>query len=42
MIAEAKQGADLVTKTSADLGQQAADLRTAVVRFIETTERIAA
>jgi methyl-accepting chemotaxis protein len=42
MIAEAKQGADLVTKASADLGQQAADLRTAVVRFIETTERIAA
>ena len=42
MIAEAKQGADLVTKASADLGQQAADLRTAVMRFIETTERIAA
>jgi methyl-accepting chemotaxis protein len=42
MIAEAKQGADLVTKASADLGQQAADLRLAVVRFIETTERMAA
>lgn len=42
MIAEAKQGADLVTQASADLGQQAADLRIAVVRFIETTDRMAA
>ncbi len=42
MIAEAKQAADLVTRASADLGQQAADLKGAVVRFIETTERIAA
>jgi methyl-accepting chemotaxis protein len=42
MIGEAKQAADLVTKVSTDLGQQAADLRTAVERFIETTERIAA
>jgi methyl-accepting chemotaxis protein len=42
MIGEAKQAADLVTKVSADLGQQAADLRAAVERFIETTERIAA
>lgn len=42
MIGEAKQAADLVTKVSTDLGQQAADLRTAVERFIETTERVAA
>ena len=42
MIGEAKQAADLVTKVSTDLGQQATDLRTAVERFIETTERIAA
>lgn len=42
MIGEAKQAADLVTKVSTDLGQQAADLRSAVERFIETTERIAA
>ena len=42
MIAQARQAADLVTRSSADLGQQAADLRAAVVRFIDTTERIAA
>jgi methyl-accepting chemotaxis protein len=42
MIADAKQAADLVTRASADLGQQASDLKAAVVRFIETTERIAA
>jgi methyl-accepting chemotaxis protein len=42
IIAEAKQAADQVTKASTDLGQQAADLRTAVVRFVETTERLAA
>jgi len=42
MIADAKQAADLVTRASADLGQQAADLKAAVVRFIDTTERIAA
>jgi methyl-accepting chemotaxis protein len=42
MIGEAKQAADVVTKVSTDLGQQAADLRAAVERFIETTERIAA
>jgi methyl-accepting chemotaxis protein len=42
MIGEAKEAADLVTKVSTDLGQQAADLRAAVERFIETTERIAA
>jgi methyl-accepting chemotaxis protein len=42
MIGQAKQAADLVTKVSTDLGQQAADLRVAVERFIETTERIAA
>ena len=42
MIGEAKEAADMVTKVSTDLGQQAADLRAAVERFIETTERIAA
>jgi methyl-accepting chemotaxis protein len=42
MIAEARQAADLVTRASSDLGQQAADLRSAVERFIENTERIAA
>jgi methyl-accepting chemotaxis protein len=42
MIGEAKVAADVVTKVSTDLGQQAADLRAAVERFIETTERIAA
>ena len=42
IITDTKQAADLVTRASADLGQQAADLKSAVVRFIETTERIAA
>ena len=42
MIGETRQAADLVTKVSTDLGQQAADLRAAVERFVETTERIAA
>ena len=42
MIGEAKQAADLVTKVSADLSQQAGDLRTAVEQFVERTERIAA
>jgi methyl-accepting chemotaxis protein len=42
MIGETKQAADLVTRVSTDLGQQAADLRAAVERFVETTERIAA
>jgi methyl-accepting chemotaxis protein len=42
MIGQAKQAADLVTKVSTDLGHQAADLRAAVERFMETTERIAA
>jgi methyl-accepting chemotaxis protein len=42
IITDAKQAADLVTRASADLGRQAADLKSAVVRFIETTERIAA
>jgi methyl-accepting chemotaxis protein len=42
MIADARQAADLVTRASADLSRQAADLRAAVVRFIDTTERIAA
>ena len=42
MIGEAKRAADLVTRVSTDLDQQAADLRAAVERFMETTERIAA
>ena len=42
MIGEAKVAADVVTKVSTDLGQQAADLRAAVERFIETTDRVAA
>jgi methyl-accepting chemotaxis protein len=42
MIGEAKEAADLVTRVSTDLGQQAADLRAAVERFIEKSERIAA
>jgi methyl-accepting chemotaxis protein len=42
MMGQARQAADLVTKVSTDLGQQATDLRAAVERFIETTERIAA
>jgi methyl-accepting chemotaxis protein len=42
MIGEAKTAADLVTKVSTDLDQQAADLRAAVERFMATTERIAA
>ena len=39
MIGEAKVAADVVTKVSTDLGQQAADLRAAVERFIETTRQ---
>jgi hypothetical protein len=42
MIGQTKQAAELVTKVSTDLGQQASDLRGAVERFIETTQRIAA
>jgi methyl-accepting chemotaxis protein len=42
MVGDAKQAAQLVTKVSADLGQQAADLRSAVERFVTTTQRIAA
>jgi methyl-accepting chemotaxis protein len=42
MIGQTRQAADLVTRVSTDLGQQASDLRAAVERFIETTQRIAA
>ncbi|MEX0590715.1 MAG: methyl-accepting chemotaxis protein [Xanthobacteraceae bacterium] len=42
LVSDAKQAAQLVTKVSSDLGQQAADLRTAVERFVATTQRIAA
>jgi methyl-accepting chemotaxis protein len=41
MIAQARQAADLVTRSSAGLGQQSSDLRSAVDRFIETTEGVA-
>lgn len=42
MIGQTKQAADMVTRVSTDLGQQAKDLRAAVERFIETTQRTAA
>ena len=42
VIGEAQQAAELVTKVSGDLGRQAADLRTLVERYVETSERIAA
>ena len=42
VIGEAQQAAELVTKVSADLGRQAADLRALVERYVETSERIAA
>jgi methyl-accepting chemotaxis protein len=42
MIGQTRQAADLVTKVSTDLGRQATDLRSAVDRFIETTQRTAA
>jgi methyl-accepting chemotaxis protein len=42
LVGDAKDAAQLVTKVSSDLGQQAAGLRTAVERFVETTQRIAA
>jgi methyl-accepting chemotaxis protein len=41
MIGRAKQAADTVTRVSTDLDQQAADLRAAVERFMQTTRRIA-
>ncbi|MCC6948269.1 MAG: hypothetical protein IT539_10930 [Bradyrhizobiaceae bacterium] len=41
LVGDAKEAAQLVTKVSSDLGQQAADLRTAVDRFVATTQRIA-
>jgi len=42
LVGDAKQAAQLVTKVSSDLGQQAADLRNAVERFVSATQRIAA
>jgi methyl-accepting chemotaxis protein len=42
LVGDAKEAAQLVTKVSTDLGQQAADLRNAVDRFVTTTQRIAA
>jgi len=42
LVGDAKDAAQLVTKVSSDLGKQATDLRTAVERFVETTQRIAA
>jgi methyl-accepting chemotaxis protein len=42
LVGDAKQAAQIVIKVSADLGRQATDLRAAVDRYIETTQRIAA
>jgi hypothetical protein len=42
LVGDAKQAAQVVTKVSFDLGQQATDLRAAVDRFVATTQRIAA
>lgn len=42
IIGDANEAADLVTKISTDLGGQADELRSAVERFVETSERIAA
>lgn len=42
LVGDAKQAAELVTKVSADLGQQAADLKAAVEHYVGTTQRIAA
>lgn len=42
LVGDAKEAAQLVTKVSADLGQQAADLRSAVNRFVAATQRVAA
>lgn len=42
LVGDARQAAQLVTKVSSDLGQQAADLRSAVEHFVAATQRIAA
>jgi methyl-accepting chemotaxis protein len=42
MISEARQAAELATRVSADLGEQASDLRHVVERFVATSERVAA
>jgi len=42
MIGQTKEAANLVTRVSTDLGQQAGELRAAVERFVDTTKRIAA
>jgi methyl-accepting chemotaxis protein len=42
LIADAKRAARLVTEVSAELGQQANDLRTSVDRFVSTSEGVAA
>jgi methyl-accepting chemotaxis protein len=42
LVGDAKEAAQLVTRVSSDLGQQAADLRSAVERFIAATQRAAA
>ena len=41
MIGQTKEAANLVTRVSTDLGQQAGELRAAVERFVDTTKRIA-
>jgi methyl-accepting chemotaxis protein len=42
LIADSKRAARLVTEVSAELGQQANDLRTSVDRFVATSEGVAA
>jgi methyl-accepting chemotaxis protein len=42
LVGDAKQAAEVVTRVSTDLDQQAADLRSAVDRFVATTQRSAA
>jgi methyl-accepting chemotaxis protein len=42
MIGEARGASDAVTKVSFDLSKQAANLREAVDRFVDTTEKVAA
>lgn len=42
LVGDAKEAAKLVTNVSSDLSREAADLRSAVERFVATTQRIAA
>lgn len=42
LVGDAKEAAKLVTTVSTDLSREAADLRSAVERFVATTQRVAA